>query len=158
MPRGRARDINYNKIKKNASLLLRASAVRDLQATEKASGGFLLFVTGDVVIVRGRPDYSLIFSVERQAFERQNLFRWRHFETNSDRLIKRFPFSAFMMASFSSRHRLPRLAPQVYAAARFTISQLIVKILLFSFRFQMCFDNYVSSTYFLLLNDFMWFL
>ena len=34
-----------------------------------------------------------------------------------------------MMASFFSRHRLRRLAPHVYAAARFTISQLIVNIL-----------------------------
>ena len=109
-------------------------------------------------MVRGRPDDSSIFSVEWRAFEIQNLFWWRHFETNSDRLFKRFPFSAFMMMTISSRHRLQRLVPHVYVAARFTISQLIVKALLFSYRSQMCFDNSVSLAYFLSLNDFKSFL
>ena len=44
----------------------------------------------------------------------RNLFLWRHFENISVRLFSRSFRSAFIMHNFSSRQRLPRLAPLLY--------------------------------------------
>ena len=46
-------------------------------------------------------------------------------ETNSDRLFKSVRWSACKMASFSTKQRLQRLAPLVYADDLQTIDQVI---------------------------------
>ena len=44
-----------------------------------------------------------------------NLFLCLYFKRSSDLLFKRLFLSAFMIASFSSKHRLQRFAPSMYA-------------------------------------------
>ena len=65
-----------------------------------------IYVICGVITVRGKPNDSSHFS-----FERQNFLWWRHFETNSDRLFRMFFILAFMIARFSFKHMLHRLAP-----------------------------------------------
>ena len=47
------------------------------------------------------------------------LFLWRHLENISALLLRRCFLSAFIIHSFSSRQRLHRFAPLLYALARF---------------------------------------
>ena len=115
-------------------LIKTSSRYSEFHAVRLVSSIYL--ICGVVTGMRGRQNDSSHFSFERQTFQMQNFLWWRHFETNSDRLLRMFFSSAFMIASFSSKYRLHRLAPPEYTAAGFTINQLIVKDLLFSFRSQ----------------------
>ena len=80
----------------------------------------------------------------------------RHFENNSDRLFKKFFFFAFINKSFSSRHKLHRFDPALYAATCFIMDHLMWWSRFPIFNFQICFDNSVSLAYFTYRKDLVW--
>ena len=75
------------------------------------------------------------------------LLRCRHFEKNSLRLFKKCLFFAFIINTFSSRHRLHRLDQALYGATRLTIDHWILKAQLSVFNFQIYFESSVSFQY-----------
>ena len=80
--------------------LLRVSRFRDLQATDRL--GSILFI----ILHWLRHYYYLSWC----------LVTCRHFENNSDRLFEKFFFFPFIDKRFSSRHKLHRFDPALYAA------------------------------------------
>ena len=87
-----------------------------------------------------------------------NFLLCRQVEMISDLLFNRKCLSAFMIQSFSSKHKLHLFDPPEYEAAFFKIDQIILKSCFFSCNVQICFESSVSFEYFLFLNDFAWFL
>ena len=82
-----------------------------------------------------------------------NLFLCLQVETSSDLLLSKNCFSAFMMHSFSSKHKLHLFDPPEYELACFKIDHVMVKCSFFSLSFQICFESSVSFAYFLFRKD-----
>ena len=110
-------------------------------------------------IFRQLTDYVLLFIILhwlRHYYLSWCLVTCRHFENNSDRLFKKFFFFAFINKSFSSRHKLHRFDPALYAATCFIMDHLMWWSRFPIFNFQICFDNSVSLAYFTYRKDLVW--
>ena len=73
------------------------------------------------------------------------LFLWGHLENISALLLRRCFLWAFIIHSFSSRQRLHRFAPLLYALARFKMDHFTENWRALFFSFQMLFDSTVVS-------------
>ena len=89
--------------------LLRVSRFHDLQATDRL--GPILFI--------------ILHWLRHYYYLSRCFVTCRHFENNSDRLFKKFFFFAFISKSFSSRHKLHRFDPALYAATCFIMDHLM---------------------------------
>ena len=83
----------------------------------------------------------------REELDRENLFWWRHLDTNSERLLSNVRLSAEEIISFSVIHKSHRFDTFEYAEALLRMFQSIWKALPAFLSCQMYFDSSVRLAY-----------
>ena len=117
--------------------LLRVSLFRDLHATDR-----LCSTIHYITLVTSLLLFKLVFcyvSIDRFRSFVQNVF-----------------LLAFINKCFSSRQKLHRFDPALYAATCFIMDHLMWCFRFPIFNFQICFDNSVSLEYFTYRKDLVW--
>jgi hypothetical protein len=102
---------------------------------------------------RSSGNWQILFDIHNKY---RYLVTCLHLENKSEHLFRHSVFFTFIMSSFSSRHKLHRLYPGLYALTFFIMDHFIVYWLFSDFSFQTYLDSSVLFLYSSCQKDLVW--